>query len=507
MPERSGAGCTSSTISNSIMDSSAVPLKSTDVQDTQQQQVHSGAGNVEEAATLHPAAAVFRDEILGNVGESNNTLEMNNARFRHITGLIQEVKLAFHTVSSRQEPAFHFHIEHHETFNVMQKLSQGSIMAVDDEERLVLHIEYAPAHPVEDCGAIGYVQLCSGGMNFESFPDSSSYVDDAANVAVEEDGSVLLFLRLSKETVIKGKLHSSQISNAALIKHVEHPHFMSYLTTPVASLTTIASLNGVEIPGMGRVQISGAGEYRKGILFTPLSISIQVTPRLKETLALIDQATSSGGSKADVELESEDELRCLVVEALGDSEHKELFDEYLALKQENSALSELRSLMLGVSVSHGRGSFTVTLDEGKRSGNFWRINLDAGNRPVMPVAELNRMQASAFGMQLCLRNHSELTQVSSLFDGLDRETFVTLWPMRFQAGGSFKFYFLVGFNWSELTEEEIHDILDNFPLKMTNALDDENSDTSFPPTFEATLVAICCEPFLAESRLNRAGLL
>jgi hypothetical protein len=496
------------------MDSSAVPLKSTDGQDIQQRQAtNSGGGIVEEAAsTLHPAAAVFRDEILGNIGESNKTLEVNNACFRHLANLIQEVKLAFHTVSSRQEPAFHFHIEHHETFNVQHQLSQGSITAVDDEERLVLHIEDAPAHPVEDCGAIGYVRLCSGGMTFEAFPDSSSYVDDAAKMSVKEDGSVRLTLRLSKEILIKGKLHSSQISNAALTEHVEHPHFMSCLTTPVGSLTARLALNGVEIPGMGRViQISGAGEYRKGILFTPLSISIQVTPRLKETLALIDRATSSGVKRADVELESEDGLRRLVVEALGDSEHKELFDKYIDLKHENQALNELRSLMLGVTVRHSEGEFTVTLDEGKRLGNFWRINLDASDRPVMPVAELHCMQVSAFGMQLRLRNHSELTQVSSLFDDHDRETFVTLWPMQFQAGGSFKFYFLVGFNWTELTEEEIHDILDNFPVKMTNALvynpDDENSDTSFPPTFEATLVAICCEPFLAESRLNRAGLL
>ena len=73
------------------MDNSAPP-KSKDVQDTQQRQVHSAAVIFEEAAsTLHPAAAVFRDEILDDVGEKNKTLEVNNARFRHLANLIQEV--------------------------------------------------------------------------------------------------------------------------------------------------------------------------------------------------------------------------------------------------------------------------------------------------------------------------------------------------------------------------------------------------------------------------------
>ena len=154
-----------STRSNNIMDSSAVPVKSAEGQDTQQRQVNSAVGNVEEATTLHPAAAVFRDEILGCVSESSKTVETSNARFRHIIGVVQEVKLACHTVSYRLERGEEgnvIYVDRHQTYTVKHKLRQDSIMALDDEERLVLPIEDAPAHPVEDCGVIGCIEFVGG---------------------------------------------------------------------------------------------------------------------------------------------------------------------------------------------------------------------------------------------------------------------------------------------------------------------------------------------------------
>ena len=470
------------------------------MQDIQQRQATSAGGIVEEAAsTLHPAAAVFRDEILGNVGESNKTLEANNARFRHLANLIQEVKLVFNTISYNQGEHIDDLIrnsvdfERHETLNVNHQLSRGSIITTLDGERLVLPIEDAPAHPILDNGAIGLVYMYLGGIPFGMFPDVNFRVTGSADVVVEGDGSVHLNLHLSKEIAIEGKLHSAQMTNTALFEHVEQLDFMS-------SMRVSRSSEGVAV-----FESQEQHQQRKGIVFTPLSISIQVTPWLEKTLALVDQVSSPGGSRADVELEYEDELRCLVVEALGDSEHNELFNEYLALKQESSTLTELSSLFLGVTVRHSEGEFTVTLDEGKRSGNFWHI-LGDDDRPVMPVAELHRMEVSVFGMRLRLCNRAELIQVSSL---LNHDTGNwSVWPMQFQAGCSnLKFFFLVWFNWSDFTEEEIHDILDNFSSKISNALVYNPDDETFPSTFKATLAAICCHPFLAEARLDRAGLL
>lgn len=201
---------------------------------------------------LHPAAAVFRDEILGDVGDRNKTLEVNNARFRHLANVIHDIELSFYTASFRRgEQENHFHIEHHETFTVKQKLSRGSIITtLNDEHRLVLPIEDAPAHPVEDCGAIGCVELyMAGDISFGSFSEHRFYFVDAAKMSVEEDGSVLLTLHLSNDIVIKGKLHSSQMGNAALIEHIEQPDFMTFL----------------KMGAMGSSLFRGSGEYRKGI--------------------------------------------------------------------------------------------------------------------------------------------------------------------------------------------------------------------------------------------------
>ena len=477
------------------------PNSKDDVQDTQLQVYAAGAAAgtsiVEAANTLHPAAAVFRDEILGNVGARNKALEENNARIRHLVDLIQEVELEFYTKSSREGQGEHedndtIYVEHKQTFTVKHQLSQGSIKAFAEEERLVLPIEDAPAHPLEDCGSIGSVDFMLARECFGSFPPNSSYGSDPAQVVVDEDGSVRLTLHLSEQIIIEGKLHSPLLSNEELIECTEKPNFMTFLKSPFGTI--------------GGMSFEGEGEYRKGIAFTPLAISIKVTPWLKKTLALVDRM-SSHGSSVDVELESDDKLRRLVVEALGDSEHKKLFSDYIALKSESNTLSELRNMMLGVNVRHSRGSFTVNLDEGERSGRFWRIPLD--NTTAITVAEFSRMEVSVSGMQLHLSNGWELSRVSSLWNH-DRDTWA-LWFMQFQANINLKFYMVLKFNWHELDDEEIREILQDFTSKMRYALRlnnaAPNADTDvFPQTFKANVGGIFWELPLAEHRLKMAGL-
>ena len=490
-----------SAITTMVVNSAGPNLKD-DMQDTNQphQQVDSDAvsnGIVEAALTLHPAAAVFRDEILGNVGARNKALEENNARIRHLVDLIQEVELGFYTRSSRRGQGGHennrtIYVELHETFKLKHQLNRGGFKAFDNEERLVLPIDDSPAHPLEDCGYFGSVNFMLAGAAFGSFPSTT------VSVMVEEDGSVRLMLHLSKHVVLEGKLHSPLLSNEELIECMGQPNFMTFLRSPLR--------------GTGVISFEGAGEYRKGIVFTPLAISIEATPWLRKTLALVDRMSSPHGSSANVELGSDDELRRLVVEALGDSEHKELLSEYVALKSESNALCEIRNMMLGVNVRHSRGSFTVSLDEGKRSGNFWRIALAAGDGSAITVSELSRMEVSVLGMQLHLGNSLELTYVSSLWDN---EGNAAPWFMRFEAtrGSNLKFYMVLRFNWAELDDEEVRKVIEDYSLKMMSALGlrknngASNADTdAFPSSFKGNVVGLFWKLTLAEHRLKMAGL-
>ena len=275
-------------------------------------------------------------------------------------------------------------------------------------------------------------------------------------------------------------------------------------------MTSLKSELGGIIGGIGDIRFQGEGEYSKGIAFTPLAISIKVTPWLKKTLALVDQRSSPYGSSVggDMELEHDDGLRRLVVEALGDKEHKELFSEYVALKSESTTLSELRNMMLGINIRHSRGSFTVSLDEGKSSGDVWYIPLDAGDRSAITVSEFSYMEVSVLGMQLHLSNGWELSDYSSLVNH-DRNTWA-LRCMQFQANSTLKFYVVVRFNWAELHEDEIREILTGFSSKMMAALElggnmVANEDT-FPSSFKANVVGICWDLPLAEHRLKMAGL-
>ena len=478
---------------------SSGPNSTDDVQDTQpQRQVDAaavGSGIVEAAPTLHPAAAVFRDKILGNVGARIKALEKNNARIRHLVDLIQEVELVFHTTSTSRgqgEQENVTRITYHETLKLKNKLSRGSIEAFDDEEeRLVLPIEDAPAQPVEDCGSIGFVDFMLAGVSLGSIGSFFRETSSSVRVIVDEDDSVRLIFHLSEQTIIEGKLHSSLLSNEELIKCTEEPNFITFLTTPL------------NLGFLGRMFFEGAGEHRKEIVFTPLTISIKVTPWLKKTLALVDQTSSPHRLRSE-ELKSDDELRRLVVDALGDSEHKELFSEYVALKNDNNILSELRNMMLGVNVRHSKGSFTVNLDMGEKSGDFWYIPLDTS---AITVAELSRMEVSVFGMQPNLSNGWELTRASSLIDH-DSNTWA-LWFMHFEATSDLKFYLVVRFNWADFDVDEIRKILEDYTSKMRNALGLNNNAATedvFPSSFEANVVAICWDLPLAEHRLKMAGL-
>jgi hypothetical protein len=183
------------------------------------------------------------------------------------------------------------------------RLSQGRAVHVDDKETLVIPINNAPAHPIADCGHVGDISGVLAGIEIGSFPMCRIVqgVTDPVKMRVDEDGSVHLTFYISPLFCIEGKLNAP---DDVLVECVEREDFMTNMPTLIPFLDQDLSRD-------------------KGITFTPTSISMALTKHLRKTLAIVTEVASSAPSDYN-EDSSVDNLRRLVVSALGESEHKEL---------------------------------------------------------------------------------------------------------------------------------------------------------------------------------------
>lgn len=472
------------------MGCSASKAQDRDATQPQRQQVK--AVSVFDPFTLHPAAAVFCNEILGSIGDENKALEKENERFSQLPDRIQDVNLAFYTTSFRQEGDTFYHT-YHETINVKDQLRRGNIVVVDESERLVLTINDAPAHPVEDNGRMGQVRLTLAGMQVGSFREARFYVSgaDVASLVVEEDDSVRIRLRLSNEVVIEGKLDSQIIKKKALIELIKDVNFITQLTFP----------DYAEEPSQS-----------KGIEFTPLSISMAVTPWLKKNLELFEKLPSPG---KNIDVSVKVDLRYLIVEALGDDEYRELWNKHRTLKHRSNILSEMRNLILGVNVRHDGGSFSVTLDQGlSYAEDKWLMDVRDSSARAVTVAHFFRVDVSFSGIRLRLHNSLALMNGSNLFNengGLS--SYCVMEYIASPYSTHWRFSLIVKFNWVDFTGEEIaEEIFESFSMKMRNALNltdvfvEGHEDDVFPSEFKATVVGIYCDQYLVKHRLTMCGL-
>lgn len=433
-----------------------------------------------EELVLHPAAAIFRNETLAGVGDENAALEDNNSRFRHLPDFSQELDITFFTASSEFRDGG-FYITHHETMCIQTHLSHGSVVRVNgNEEKLVFLINDVNAHPIDDSGTIGCITSSLATLPIGSFPSFSYHGDqNPVKIRTEDDGSLRLTLRLSPFVSIEGRLESA-ISNDALAAHIERQHFINTMQLPIPLF-----------------HLHSTQEH--GITFTPTSISVSLTPRIQKILAFSSEASPPSDSDEDLT----DKLRLVVVDALGESDHKELLNKNLELKCESAALAGIRHLILGVDVSHDAGAFSVTLDEGKElpgsDWNRWIIELD-GREDVsltVPIAELGSVGISFAGMQLRM------------------EVFETIQYARLAAEAMPIFFYhdicrsisfvLVGvFNWGEFSDDELSDIVDDFGAKLRSVLEG-NGEDAFPERMTFRINHIRC--LAMDGLLKKVGLL
>ncbi len=432
-----------------------------------------------EELILHPAAAIFRDETLAGIGDENTALEDNNSRLRHLPYLSQKLDITFSTASSEVRDR-EIYITHHETMRLRTHLSHGNVELVDGNEKLVFPINDANAHPIDDCGTIGDISSNLAALPIGSFPSFSSHGVQNVEMRVEDDGSIYLTIHLSPLITIEGRLEAA-ISNDALAAHIERVNFIAIMQVPVP----ISVLHG--------------STQEKGIYFTPTSISLSLTPRIKKTLSF----SSDTYSPSDSDEHLADKLRRTVVDALGESEHKELLRENLELKRESAALASIRHMMLGIDVSHSAGAFCVALDKSHKvkDCNKRAIILDGrdGSEDFptsVPVEDMGSIGISFAGTQLRMNVFETMQYLLS-----------ELMPIFFydDTCRSISFVLVGVFNWGDFSDDEMSDIFVDFEGKLRSVLEGNGEDV-FPKRMTFRFNHMFC-PHMTEGLLKTVGLL
>ena len=431
-----------------------------------------------EDLILHPSASIFRDEVLAGIGEEITALKHDIAHFMHLRECIQKLNITFSTPTSQPiQVSISGIITYHQTMKIKPLLSHGSAVVIDDEERLLIPISGADSHPIDDCGVVGVISGSLAGLPLGTFPLNLA----EPKVRVEDDGSVHLMLYLSPHICIDGRL-DAHISNEALAAYVEREDFMTFMRLPAL------------LP-VFNVQPSQAN----GITFTPTSISMPLTTHLKKTLSFVSGADSS---PSDWNENSADILRRYVVDALGESEHKDLLSTNLKLKCENAALAGIRNLILELEVSHSAGSWSVSLDDGEKSTDamLWHITLhDRENISLsLPVADIRSIGLSFSGMRLRM----DINDTVAFFGETDAHYLIFF---RLESCPSIYFIMTGLFNWDDFSDDEVSDITEDFHVKWRHVLEG-NAEDVFPANMKFLIDEISCDIYLADRMLEMVGL-
>mmetsp|Transcript_16062 Transcript_16062/g.25007 ORF Transcript_16062/g.25007 Transcript_16062/m.25007 type:complete len:490 (+) Transcript_16062:108-1577(+) len=425
---------------------------------------------------LHPAAAIFRNETLAGIGDENAALENNNSRFRHLPDFSQKLDIAFSTASSEFREGVRF-ITYHQNICVQTQLSHGSVVLVDGNERLVIPVNDANAHPIDDCGTIGNISSYLAGLQIGSFPLVRFYnVQNVVKIRIEDDGSIHFTLYLSPLISIEGRLDAA-ISNDALAAYFEREELINTMKLPIP----LAHLHSTQ---------------EKGITFTLTSISVSLTSRVKKSLSYFSEASSPSDS------DEVDKLRSIVVDALGESEHKEVLNKNLELKCESAALAGIRRMILGVDVSHSAGAFSVTLDEGEELKDSdldkWIIELNGRDDISLsvPIADMGSIGISFSGMQLRMEVSETMLYARRAAEAM---------PIFFndRIGRRISVILVGVFNWVDFSDDEISDIADDFGGKLRSVLEGNGEDV-FPARMTFRMTHMFCPP-MAEDLLKKVG--
>ena len=430
---------------------------------------------VNEESPFHPAADIFLSGVMNEVSNENKTLEERNSCIRHLSTFIQELNITFNSSSLESHPEYSM-IIHRKTVSSSALLSCGSLDLVNDDERFVVPINEAPAHPVDDSGTFGPItgSLCG-------VPLKSIIGYHKVQYWTDDDGNVIVNMCLSPLVWIEGRL-DAKISNDELLAHIETGNFKTCMQMIVPFIH------------MGNGDTNYPGSYDIGITFTPTLISLLLTPHLKKVLALVKEDAPS--FLEDSNENTWDDLHRLVVGVFAQEEHKELLSQNADLKRETANLIAIRDLMLRIDISHSAGALSVSLSKGELSSNggSWMITLDGIENVSLPVDEIGRINLNFLGERCNISLHETLSTVRG-------ETL----PIIFTVFGSMNIIIIGTFNWGDFSEDELAEIIDDYITKLGRVLQG-NGDGIFPARLEFKMRGIIFDTLLVKSYLKTAGL-
>ena len=442
---------------------------------------------------LHPAAAIFIDEVLGDIGLDNASLAEEVSRMQPLLDYIQDVELE---AVVDQEPlkmtmeewngvTVHVNPSCDRKIISTVTLSQGSIVNESGDERLVIPLDFTTHELIlPNMGFVGGIGLRMKNQSLGFFP-REPFGHGKTIISVAEDDTVRLIIFITPQMSIHGNLEGLSNNDKTMYKE---GHYQSNRLDGCLKGPPVFSCR--DIPDF---------------VFTPTSISFAVTPMLRDTLSIIRKVT--GSIEDDLDISPSEELRNLTIEALGDDERKKMLTENRRLKLQRDALLSMRTRLMHVDISHGTGTLTFSLNEGERveiEGSkgqcyIWSVDLEDKESSSIIVNDVGKSVLTLSREEL---NERKIMQNRNIFDVdpsflfFDDEEGMGI---RLQYTENSEVMGI--FNFDEFNDDQRDDILDNFLDKIVVAmLPTQNglvelhgrnvADLSFPPSFKIKLKRI-----------------
>ncbi|EJK48580.1 hypothetical protein THAOC_32608 [Thalassiosira oceanica] len=342
---------------------------------------------------LHPAAAVFRDQVMAGIGEENARLAAQVSRLMPLYEALNSVKVY---ATTNQEPVS---ISIEEGVNGMGIMKSNGINEViaettlldghvakleqneDDECEEELQFSINSSHPPlrlqnlgGGCGGIG---LSVSGNSLGFFPNSP-FGRGKTELWVEDE-SICFMFKVDKGVVIGGTL--TGLDEGCKLKFMSGERHGDYFTDFLAF--------PAPLPFHQRV----GQEELTDVKFDPTWVDLRYNSELEQLVGLLKKVADANASAASFSCAGTD-LRFLVADALGEDVHKKLLQENDCLQRNLEALDCLRAYALRIEITHSAGTLICTMDDGHELplaiGKEWAVSVPEHEGNVMVLKDFHR---------------------------------------------------------------------------------------------------------------------